>query len=34
MLHNFSCTAYEIADFNYKNMLKYNFIKLAGKERF
>lgn len=34
MIHNFSATAYEIADYNYKNMLKYNFIVLADKKRF
>lgn len=26
MLHNFSATAYEIADFNYENLIKYNMI--------
>lgn len=26
MLHNFSATAYEIADFNYNNLIKYNMI--------
>ena len=26
MLHNFSCTAYEIADCNFNNLQKYNFI--------
>jgi len=25
-LHNFSCTAYEIADYTYENLCKYNFI--------
>lgn len=28
MLHNFSGTAYEIAEFNYKNMIEYGFIRL------
>ena len=27
MLHNFSATAYEIADFNYKNLRELNIIK-------
>jgi len=26
MLHNFSATAYEIADFSYENLIKYNMI--------
>ena len=26
LLHNFSCTAYEIADYTYENLCKYNFI--------
>jgi hypothetical protein len=34
MIHNFTTTAYEIAEINYKNMLKYNFIELESKERF
>ena len=28
MLHNFKCTAYEMADFNYKEMNKYNLIQV------
>ena len=29
MLHTFNCTAYEIADFNYKELNNYGFISLA-----
>ena len=29
MLHNFNCTAYEIAEFNYSNLDKYGFIDMA-----
>lgn len=29
MLHTFSCTAYEIAEFNHENLKKYNFIDLS-----
>jgi hypothetical protein len=28
MLHNFNCTAYEIAEFNYENLNKYGFISM------
>lgn len=28
MLHNFNCTAYEIAEFNYNNLNKYGFISM------
>jgi hypothetical protein len=27
MLHNFSGTAYEIADYNYDNLVKYGIVK-------
>jgi hypothetical protein len=26
MLHTFNCTAYEIGELNYNNLIKYNFI--------
>ena len=29
MLHTFSCTAYEIAEFNYNNLINYNLITLS-----
>jgi hypothetical protein len=32
MLHTFSSTAYEIAEFNYENLSKYNFIQLQDPE--
>nr|DAG21681.1 MAG TPA: hypothetical protein [Caudoviricetes sp.] len=28
MLHTFSCTAYEIADYTYENLLKYGFARV------
>lgn len=28
MLHTFNCVAYEVADFNYKNLIFYNFIQV------
>lgn len=33
MLHTFTGTAYEIADFNYNNLVKYNFIRLQEAEQ-
>lgn len=32
MLHTFSCTAYEVAQFNYQNLNNYNFISLKDPE--
>jgi hypothetical protein len=28
MIHSFNCTAYEIAENNYNNLSKYNFVKV------
>lgn len=33
MLHTFSATAYEIADFNYENLINMNFIVLNDKDK-
>jgi hypothetical protein len=30
MLHNFSSTAYEVAEYNYDNLNKYNFITITN----
>jgi hypothetical protein len=32
MLHTFSCTAYEIADFNYDELSRYDFIHVNDPE--
>lgn len=32
MLHTFQCTAYEVADFTYQNLQKYDFIQLVDPE--
>jgi hypothetical protein len=32
MLHTFSCTAYEVADYTYENLNKYDFIHLKDPE--
>lgn len=32
MLHTFQCTAYEVADFSYENLNKFNFIHLEDPE--
>ena len=29
MLHSFSCNAYEIAEFNYKNLMSFNFVEAS-----
>ena len=33
MLHNFSCSAYETADFNYNNMRNRNFISIGNTDK-
>ena len=33
MLHTFSCTAYEVADFDYETLVDMNFIKLQDDIR-
>ena len=32
MLHTFTSTAYEVADFNYANLVNYNFLRIAEAE--
>jgi hypothetical protein len=32
MLHTFTSTAYEVADFNYTNLVNYNFLRIAEAE--